>query len=46
MAASGNRSVRTLSHLALDPPSLEAWCHLREDERVFTLSRIRSVMPT
>ncbi|WP_284577580.1 helicase-associated domain-containing protein [Streptomyces sp. 2P-4] len=44
VATSGNRTVRTLSHLELDPPFLEAWCHLREDERVFTLSRIHSVM--
>ncbi|WP_137994421.1 helicase-associated domain-containing protein [Streptomyces vilmorinianum] len=46
VAASGNRTVRTLSRLELDPPYLEAWCHLREDERVFTLSRIHGVMPT
>jgi hypothetical protein len=45
VATSGNRTVRTLSRLELDPPYLEAWCHLREDERVFTLSRIHSVMP-
>jgi predicted DNA-binding transcriptional regulator YafY len=38
--------VRTLSRLELDPPYLEAWCHLREDERVFTLSRIHNVMPS
>ncbi|MFG2387306.1 helicase C-terminal domain-containing protein [Streptomyces lavendulae] len=44
VATSGNRTVRTLSRLDLDPPYLEAWCHLRSDERVFTLSRIRSVM--
>ncbi|MEU2285402.1 helicase C-terminal domain-containing protein [Streptomyces sp. NPDC013178] len=44
VAASGNRTVRTLSRLMLDPPYLEAWCHLRDDERVFTLSRIQSVM--
>ncbi|MFF4577805.1 helicase C-terminal domain-containing protein [Streptomyces sp. NPDC001373] len=44
VATSGNRTVRTLSHLELDPPYLVAWCHLREDERVFTLSRIHSVM--
>ena len=31
--------------LALDPPYLHAWCHLRNDERVFTLSRIQGVMP-
>ncbi|MEW2566087.1 helicase-associated domain-containing protein [Streptomyces sp. NPDC047070] len=45
VATSGNRTVRTLSHLTLDPPCLEAWCHLRDAERVFTLSRIHSVMP-
>ncbi|MEU8461951.1 helicase C-terminal domain-containing protein [Streptomyces sp. NPDC029003] len=45
-ATSGNRTVRTLSRLELDPPYLEAWCHLRNDERVFTLSRIHNVMPS
>ncbi|MGW1539346.1 helicase-associated domain-containing protein [Streptomyces sp. NPDC002309] len=45
VATSGNRTVRTLSRLTLDPPYLEAWCHLRDDERVFTLSRIHGVMP-
>ncbi|WP_433919077.1 helicase-associated domain-containing protein [Streptomyces canus] len=44
VAASGNRTVRTLSRLMLDPPHLEAWCHLRDAERVFTLSRVHSVM--
>ncbi|WP_323180409.1 WYL domain-containing protein [Streptomyces sp. NBC_00102] len=29
----------------LDPPYLYAWCHLRDDERVFTLSRIHGIMP-
>ncbi|WP_250306342.1 helicase-associated domain-containing protein [Streptomyces sp. A 4/2] len=45
VATSGNRTVRALSHLVLDPPYLEAWCHLRGAERVFTLSRIHGVMP-
>ncbi|MBC9719120.1 helicase-associated domain-containing protein [Streptomyces sp. TRM66268-LWL] len=45
VATSGSRTVRTLSRLTLDPPYLEGWCHLREAERVFTLSRIHSVMP-
>ena len=44
-AASGRHSVRSVSELVLDPPYLHAWCHLRNDERVFTLSRIASVMP-
>ncbi|TCR24306.1 helicase-associated domain-containing protein [Streptomyces sp. BK205] len=45
IATSGSRTVRTLSDLELDPPYLDAWCHLREAERVFTLSRIHGVMP-
>lgn len=46
VATSGNRTVRTLSRLELDPPYVEAWCHLRDAERVFTLSRIHGVMPS
>ncbi|MFF1337862.1 helicase C-terminal domain-containing protein [Streptomyces sp. NPDC058290] len=46
VATSGNRTVRTLSRLEIDPPYLDAWCHLRNDERVFTLSRIHNVMPS
>ncbi|WP_240351459.1 hypothetical protein [Streptomyces olivoreticuli] len=45
IATSGNRTVRTLSDLELDPPYLDAWCHLRETERVFALSRIHGLMP-
>ncbi|MEU5214642.1 helicase-associated domain-containing protein [Streptomyces sp. NPDC020807] len=45
VAASGSRTVRTLGRLELDPPYLEAWCHLRDAERVFTLFRIHGVMP-
>ncbi|MFC8716052.1 helicase C-terminal domain-containing protein [Kitasatospora sp. NPDC057198] len=45
VATSGSTTVRTLSHLELDCPYLHAWCHLRDDERVFTLSRIHGVMP-
>ncbi|MFF2193657.1 helicase-associated domain-containing protein [Streptomyces sp. NPDC058157] len=45
VAASGSHTVRVLSHLELDPPYLQAWCHLRDAERVFTLSRIQGVMP-
>lgn len=44
VATSGNQTVRTLSRLMLDPSYLEARCHLRDAERVFTLSRIHSVM--
>ncbi|WP_431999811.1 WYL domain-containing protein [Streptomyces sioyaensis] len=45
LAVSGNRTVRTVSELELDPPFLSAYCHLREDQRVFNLSRIQTVMP-
>ena len=45
VATSGSRTVRTLSDLVLDPPYLAAWCQLRNDERVFTLSRVHGVIP-
>lgn len=45
VAATGSRTIRTISGLELDPPYLHAWCHLRDAERVFTLSRIHGVMP-
>ncbi|MFJ6382389.1 helicase C-terminal domain-containing protein [Kitasatospora sp. NPDC092039] len=45
VAASGNATVRTVSRIELDAPYLRAWCHLRDDERVFTISRIHGVMP-
>ncbi|MEW1909243.1 helicase C-terminal domain-containing protein [Kitasatospora sp. NPDC085895] len=45
-AATGRHTTRTLSDLDLDPPHLYAWCHLRDDERCFTLARIQGVMPT
>jgi XPB/Ssl2-like helicase family protein/WYL domain-containing protein len=45
VAVSGSGTVRTLSELELDPPYLYAWCHLRDAERVFALSRIHGVMP-
>ncbi|MEU8887597.1 helicase-associated domain-containing protein [Streptomyces sp. NPDC048442] len=44
-AASGARTVRTLSTLTFDPPYLEAYCHLRDAGRVFSLSGITSVLP-
>ncbi|MFD5058161.1 MULTISPECIES: helicase C-terminal domain-containing protein [unclassified Streptomyces] len=45
VAASGGRTVRTVSELDVDPPYLYGYCHLRQDNRVFTLSRIRTVLP-
>ncbi|WP_327678678.1 helicase C-terminal domain-containing protein [Kitasatospora sp. NBC_00458] len=46
VATSGNTTVRTLGRLELDAPYLHAWCHLRKDDRVFTISRIHGVMPS
>ncbi|WP_455353100.1 hypothetical protein [Streptomyces sp. SYSU K217416] len=45
VTTSRNRTVRTLRDLELDPPYLDASCHLREAEPVFALSRIHGVMP-
>ncbi|MFE8943771.1 hypothetical protein [Streptomyces sp. NPDC007856] len=44
VATSGNHTIRTVSDLDLNPPYLDAWCHLRDDERGFTLSRIQGVV--
>jgi predicted DNA-binding transcriptional regulator YafY len=34
-----------IEELDLDGPWIEAWCTLRSDERVFSVSRILSVSP-
>src|SRR5262249_2805605 len=39
--AEGQRTRRVIEPLALDGHLLEAWCRLRDDERVFSLSGIR-----
>jgi predicted DNA-binding transcriptional regulator YafY len=43
--AQGNHSVRVIDSAELDGHHLVAWCHLRDDERVFSLHRIDSVAP-
>ncbi|GAA1745494.1 helicase C-terminal domain-containing protein [Luedemannella helvata] len=43
--AEGDVTHRVIEPLALDGHVLEAWCRLRDDERVFALSRISSVTP-
>jgi hypothetical protein len=41
----GLSSTRVIEPLELDGPKLSAWCQLRDDERMFLLSRIESVSP-
>lgn len=41
----GTLTRRTISDLELDDRWIEAWCHLRNDDRVFTVSQINSVAP-
>jgi hypothetical protein len=43
--ADGERTERVIEPLNVDGHLLEAWCRLRDDERVFALARIRSVRP-
>jgi predicted DNA-binding transcriptional regulator YafY len=43
--AQGTPSRRVIEPLDLDGHLLEAFCHLRDDERVFALDRIESVSP-
>ncbi|HEU4675826.1 MAG TPA: helicase-associated domain-containing protein [Motilibacteraceae bacterium] len=39
----GRWTERVVSDCVLDPPYLEAWCHLRDDEREFLLQSIQTV---
>jgi hypothetical protein len=41
----GQVSTRIIEPAALDGRRLEAWCHLRDDERAFQLDRIAAVYP-
>ena len=43
VSTGGGWTSRVVSQLEFTPPYLAAWCHLRDGERVFTLSRIQSV---
>ncbi|MEH1128506.1 helicase-associated domain-containing protein [Micromonospora sp. CPCC 206061] len=43
--AQGSMSQRVIEPLDLDGPMLAAWCHLRDDERMFLLDRIGGVTP-
>ncbi|WP_306750060.1 helicase-associated domain-containing protein [Saccharothrix yanglingensis] len=41
----GEFSQRTITPIRWDGPFLVAWCHLREDERQFKVTRIKAVSP-
>lgn len=41
----GRGTERVISDVTLFPPFIEAWCHLRNDERMFSISGIGSVSP-
>jgi predicted DNA-binding transcriptional regulator YafY len=43
--AQGNHTTRVIDSVELDGGHLIAWCHLRDDERIFSLHRIDSVAP-
>ncbi|MBA2509559.1 MAG: helicase-associated domain-containing protein [Nocardioidaceae bacterium] len=45
VAATGGRTLRTVSDIQLFGGQIIAWCHLRTDERQFALDRIQSVSP-
>lgn len=44
-SASGGVTTRVISDIELDLNQLRAWCHLRDDERVFAVERIIEVVP-
>jgi predicted DNA-binding transcriptional regulator YafY len=41
----GGRTSRVISDISLMGGVIEAWCHLRQAERMFSLSGIESVSP-
>lgn len=41
----GSLTRRVVSGCKLEPPVMDAWCHLRQDDRVFTVSHIHGVPP-
>jgi len=43
--AQGSPSTRVIEPLGLQGHLLEAWCHLRDEERMFALNRIEAVAP-
>lgn len=43
--AQGNHTTRVIDSVELDGTHLIAWCHLRDDERMFSLHRIDAVAP-
>jgi predicted DNA-binding transcriptional regulator YafY len=43
VSAAGGATRRVIDQPELIGASLHAWCELRTDDRVFTISRIRSV---
>ena len=44
-AASGGTTTRTISDIELINGTMYAWCHLRDDERVFSVDRVQAVVP-
>ena len=44
-SATGGTTTRTISDIELVNGLMYAWCHLRDDERVFSVDRVQAVVP-
>lgn len=44
-SATGGTTTRTISDIELVNGLMYAWCHLRDDERVFAIDRVQAVVP-
>ncbi|MET0864322.1 MAG: helicase-associated domain-containing protein [Nakamurella sp.] len=44
-SATGGTTTRTISEIELVNGLLYAWCHLRDDDRVFAIDRVQAVSP-
>ncbi len=44
-SSTGGVTTRTISDIELVAGLMYAWCHLRDDERVFAVDRVQAVLP-
>jgi len=44
-SSTGGTTTRTISDIEMVNGLMYAWCHLREDERVFAVDRVQAVQP-
>ena len=44
-SSTGGTTTRTISDIEMVNGLMYAWCHLRDDERMFSIDRVQAVRP-